>query len=57
MTNREKFKEVFGYLPNHDTCIIPDTIRCPTANCEECPYDNWWDDQYTGRFEDGSTKK
>ena len=29
MTNREKFKEVFGFIPNDDECMCPtDYVDC-----------------------------
>ena len=48
MTNAEKYKEVFGFEP--------DTNRCPTTNCQDCPAEveqcictcAWWDSEYKG---------
>lgn len=55
MTNADKFFYTFGFEPLKD-CIIPDTM-CPTqqeglnrhnpwADCQYCPYLEWWDKEY-----------
>lgn len=49
MTNREKYKAVFGHDPDVDACINTD-MECP-----ECPYaqygrhcsQQWWNMTYT----------
>lgn len=50
MTNKEKYKEVFG--------VDPDTSLCPTTDCVNCPAyttdiicqskycESWWDSEY-----------
>ena len=54
MTNIEKFKEVFGFEPDEEFCIL----HCPeNNNTVECPYyeeldggchgETWWHEQYT----------
>lgn len=67
MTNKEKFKEIFG--------IEPDCGRCNPYPCEEndckywaecenqpgCPCDNWWDWEFKepkaeSEAEDGECK-
>ena len=48
MTNAEKYKEVFGFLP--------DCGNCPTEWCGECPITpkdclktfDWWNEEYKG---------
>lgn len=49
MTNKEKYKEIFGFEP--------DTDNCPTIYCSNCPchtdgsyYCNgeWWEEEYKG---------
>ncbi len=52
MTNKEKFKEIFGYEANTDEC----PIYCISNVEGECPYSNrasdvcspgyWWDAEY-----------
>lgn len=55
MTNRQKFKKVFGYEPD-TTCVLP----CPKWNIFTCPWKvgkgnnrnckghSWWDQEYDG---------
>lgn len=49
MTNKEKYKEVFG--------MEPDLVACPTNSCDECPVkdkpectflmeESWWSKEY-----------
>lgn len=51
MTNREKYKEIFGEEP--------DLTACPTNDCKKCPRrigdddckdfyttETWWDEEY-----------
>lgn len=49
MTNGEKFKEVFGFKPQH--CVAPARV-CEKQNmkCRECPFDNFWDKEYKACF-------
>ena len=48
MTNKEKFKEVFGVDGDYTACPILDCTDCPlneyipTGICER----NWWDLEY-----------
>lgn len=56
MTNREKFKEVFGFTPHADAeCVAPRAI-CYSENdvCasseKECPFWMWWDKEYRECF-------
>ena len=51
MTNREKFKETFGFEPCHDICLMPEEIRCPDGDCDQCRYDDWWEKEFTGELE------
>ena len=58
MTNREKFKEVFGYTPyTENMCVAPIKICEEYAEngkdfgqCGECPFKNWWDKEYKPCF-------
>ena len=52
MTNREKFKETFGFEPNTETgCIAPFSVCNVTkGKCEDCPFDTWWDNEYKACF-------
>ena len=45
MTNREKFKEVFGFVLEADPCIITHD-ECQEHECRDCPYASWWDTDY-----------
>ena len=49
MTNKEKFKEVFGMELNPEICLVPTMIKCPEGDCDHCKYNNWADEEYTGR--------
>lgn len=47
MTNKEKFKEVFGFTPNDDECMCPKGFPCFSTFCEDCPFnDTWWERDY-----------
>ena len=49
MTNAEKFKEVFGFKANTNLCYMPEDIICPlNSDCDNCPYDKWLEEEYTG---------
>lgn len=55
MTNREKFKETFGF--NIDTdhlssgCVAPWGVCETIRGCDECPFDEWWDREYKPCFQ------
>lgn len=51
MTNREKFKEVFGFEKNKNICLMPDSV-CASVNfeCPFCPFKDWWDKEYKSCF-------
>ena len=56
MTNREKFKEIFGFTPNRDAeCVAPSSIcyiqegTCADKD-RECPFWMWWDKEYKECF-------
>lgn len=65
MTNREKFvqmlKETFGE-ENFDSEEIKghtlgcEMLKCNTENCKECPFDNFWKQEYKGKEEGGYGK-
>lgn len=57
MTNREKFKEVFGFTPNKAVtmenskfCIVPEKVCMDQKKCDGCPFANWWDKEYKPCF-------
>ena len=50
MTNSEKFKEVFGFYP--DTyCLIPKRVCFEKDDCDECVFEDWWQQEYKECFE------
>ena len=49
MTNREKFKEVFGFEQDGDPCVAPQEI-CNHEDCDYCPFWGWWDKEYLPCF-------
>ena len=56
MTNREKFKEVFGFTPHADAeCVAPRAVCesrlgiCANRGAE-CPFWMWWDKEYKPCF-------
>ena len=56
MTNREKFKEVFGFYPDVASCVVPRKIcaieiKKGNDDCYNCPFDEWWDKEYKACFE------
>ena len=57
MTNKEKFKEVFGFTPNPDAeCLLPVWVcdsqngRCLAPGGDDCPFADWWNDEYKPCF-------
>ena len=57
MTNREKFEQVF-HTPITDTeylhgCLVcPDDVCNAHPDCKDCPYDDWWYQEYKGGTSD-----
>ena len=49
MTNREKFKEVYGFELDGNPCAAPQSI-CNEQTCERCPFWGWWDKEYKACF-------
>lgn len=53
MTNREKFKEVFGVdiTRFYRVCNILDVYEeChQRRSCDDCPFKNFWDKEYVGQ--------
>ena len=49
MTNREKFKEVYGFELEGSPCAAPQSI-CNEQTCERCPFWGWWDKEYLPCF-------
>ena len=56
MTNREKFKEVYGFELDGNPCAAPQSI-CNKQTCERCPFWGWWDKEYKSCFEYEEPKK
>lgn len=52
MTNREKFKEVFGFVPNEESTISvcpEEGYKC--KDCFNCPFNTvWWKTEYDKDF-------
>ena len=55
MTNKEKFKEVFGFEPHYDSeCLANDCLYCPCSDmpsnkmCGGCENNivKWWNSKY-----------
>ena len=55
MTNSEKFKEVFGFIPSDEVqkeaCIIPAKVCYEYDECVDCPFNYWWSKEYKECFE------
>lgn len=56
MTNREKFKEVYGFELDGNPCAAPQSI-CNEQTCERCPFWGWWDKEYKSCFKYEESKK
>jgi len=56
MTNREKFKEIYGFALDGNPCAAPQSI-CNEQTCERCPFWGWWDKEYKSCFEYEEPKK
>ena len=57
MTNAEKYKEVFGLLPDKESCPTECCEFCP-AHKEECLCNcKWWDEEYNDPKSSGSEDK
>ena len=53
MTNREKFKETFGFHFDSDSfsnCLAPEGVCKNYDSCEECPFNEFWDKEYKPCF-------
>ena len=51
MTNKEKFKEVFGFTPDDKQgCLMPTSVCHEQENCDECVFHNWWYMEYKECF-------
>lgn len=53
MTNKEKFKEVFGFSLNESAigvCPAPKTVCKQMRYNQECPFRDWWDKEYKPCF-------
>lgn len=56
MTNREKFKEIYGFALDGNPCAAPQSI-CNEQTCERCPFRGWWDKEYKSCFKYEESKK
>lgn len=52
MTNKEKFREVFGFKPRNVTCPMPRKV-CEMNGfiCDECTVADWWNKEYMECFQ------
>lgn len=64
MTNAEKFKEVFGYAPDTNSCLAPQKVCDKQAElhlediedeysskmCNDCGFKDWWNKEYKPCF-------
>ena len=41
-TNADKFKEVFGFIPDSEYC----PNKCPENGCANCEYRHFWSQEY-----------
>ena len=46
MTNREKFKEVYGFELEGSPCVAPEKVCDHYGECGRCPFKGWWDKEY-----------
>ena len=51
MTNREKFREVFGFYPSNRDCVMPKKVCKEQDGCTSCPFDDFWKMEYKECFE------
>ena len=51
MTNSEKFKEVFGFIPDKTDCPIPAKVCEEQGDCDDCIFEKWWSMEYKECFE------
>jgi hypothetical protein len=50
-TNRDKFKEVFGFEPNEKECIAPEIVCIANnSDCRRCPFFDWFGREYKECF-------
>lgn len=60
VTNEEKFKEVFGFVPN-DTIkqsVCPEYFDCADIQCYDCQFCvRWWQKEYDPCFKLDEVKK
>ena len=58
MTNREKFREVFGFDSCHTSCPMPNKVCIEERNrsgdiyfsCRKCTFFDWWNKEYKSCF-------
>ena len=50
MTNREKFKEIYGFELEGSPCVAPEKVCDHYGECGRCPFKGWWDKEYLPCF-------
>ena len=51
ITNKEKFKEIFGFSPSDNGCIAPKIVcEANNSDCKGCPFLHWFDREYKECF-------
>lgn len=52
MTNKEKFKEIFGFFPHVASCVVPTRVcKEQEGRCEGCIFEDWWFKEYKPCFQ------
>ena len=53
MTNKEKFREIFGFNPRTDNCPDLNPKVCQQQkSCDDCTFQDWWSKPYKIRGEE-----
>ena len=50
MTNIEKFKEVFGFMPRINACLGPSKVCREHELCDDCPFNGWFEKEFKPCF-------
>lgn len=51
-TNADKFKEVFGFIPDSECC----PSKCPENGCINCEYKHFWSQEYKEPNKEGENE-
>lgn len=46
MTNADKFKEVFGFIPYGTEALCMSDKSCDHYDCNDCEFKAWWNEEY-----------